>query len=115
MNTSTHQTEGIGYSLNGGRWLMNALAVRPSTDAERAAGKYGGVELLAAEQRRERLRQDRINELHLQFVDGPVLTLPGGGHETDGPSPRRPDGLFAKEHGRETSKSQSRIKPSKIR
>lgn len=63
-----------------GTLLMNALAVRPSTDVERAAGKYGGVELLAAEQRRERLRQDRINELRLQFVDGPVLVLPGGGH-----------------------------------
>jgi hypothetical protein len=62
-----------------GTLLMNALAVRPSTDAERAAGKYGGIELLAAEQRRERLRQDRINELRLQFVDGPVLVLPGGG------------------------------------
>lgn len=63
-----------------GTLLMNALAVRPSTDAERAAGKYGGVELFAAEQRRERLRQDRIDELRLQFVDGPVLVLPGGGH-----------------------------------
>lgn len=62
-----------------GTLLMNALAVRPSTDSEGAAGKYGGGELLVAEQRRERLRQDRINELRRQFVDGPVLVLPGGG------------------------------------
>ena len=63
-----------------GTLLMNAFAVQPSTDAAGAAGKYGGVELLAAEQRREQLRQDRINELRRQFVDGPVLVLPGGGH-----------------------------------
>jgi len=59
--------------------LMNALAVRPANDAERAAVAYGGVELRAAEQERERLRQDRINELRRRFVDGPVLVVPGGG------------------------------------
>jgi hypothetical protein len=63
-----------------GTLLMNALAIRPSSDAERAAGGYGGAELLAAEQRREHFRQGRINELRQQFVDGPVLVLPGGGH-----------------------------------
>jgi len=114
-----------------GTLLMNALAIRPSTDAERAAGEYGGAELLAAEQRRERLRQDRINELRRQFVDGPVLVFPGGGRTAsdsrgatvipgigtvyfhtysasgpDGRSARRPDGPFAKDDGGETSKSQ---------
>ena len=59
--------------------LMNALAVQPANGAEGAAAAYGGVELRAAEQQREQLRQHRINELRLQFVDGPVLVVPGGG------------------------------------
>ena len=59
--------------------LMNALAVQPTNEAAGAAAEYGGVELRAAEQKREQLRQDRINELRLRFVDGPVLVLPGGG------------------------------------
>jgi hypothetical protein len=59
--------------------LMNALAVQPASDAADAAAEYGGAELRAAEQRREQLRQDRINELRLRFVDGPVLVVPGGG------------------------------------
>jgi hypothetical protein len=59
--------------------LMNALAVQPANDAAGVAAEYGGVELRAAEQQREQLRQDRINELRLRFVDGPVLVLPGGG------------------------------------
>jgi hypothetical protein len=59
--------------------LMNALAVQPANEAAGAAAAYGGVELRAAEQKREQLRQDRINELRLRFVDGPVLVVPGGG------------------------------------
>jgi hypothetical protein len=59
--------------------LMNAFAVRPADDAAAAAAEYGGVELRAAEERREQARQARINELRLRFVDGPVLVVPGGG------------------------------------
>jgi hypothetical protein len=59
--------------------LMNALAVQPANDAALAAAEYGGVELRAAEQHREQLRQDRINELRRLFVDGPVLVVPGAG------------------------------------
>ena len=59
--------------------LMNALAVQPANEAAGAAAAYGGVALRAAEQQREQLRQDRINELRLRFVDGPVLVVPGGG------------------------------------
>jgi hypothetical protein len=62
-----------------GTLLMNALAVQPSADTIGAAARYGGAKLLAAEQDRQRLRQDRINQLHQQFVDGPVLVIPGGG------------------------------------
>ena len=63
-----------------GALLMNALAVQPSTNAASVAAAYGGAELLAAEQNRQHLRQQRIDELRRQFVDGPVLILPGGGH-----------------------------------
>ena len=59
--------------------LMNALAVQPANNAVAAAAVYGGVELRAAEEQREQLRQDRINELRQRFVDGPVLVIPGGG------------------------------------
>jgi hypothetical protein len=62
-----------------GLLLMNALAVQPANEAAVAAAKYGGVELRAAEQQREQLRQNRINELRQRFVDGPVLVVPGGG------------------------------------
>jgi dienelactone hydrolase len=62
-----------------GLLLTNALAVQPAPDAAGAAARYGGVELRAAEEQRERLRQDRINELRRRFVDGPVLVVPGGG------------------------------------
>lgn len=62
-----------------GSLLMNALAIQPSNQADSAAAKYGGIELLAAEQQREQLRQDLIKDLKLRFVEGPVLVLPGGG------------------------------------
>lgn len=62
-----------------GLLLMNALAVQPAHDAAGAAAEYGGTELRAAEQQREQLRQDRINELRRRFEDGPVLVIPGGG------------------------------------
>jgi hypothetical protein len=59
--------------------LMRALAVQPSRDIEAAAARYGGVEIRAAEERREQQRQARIAELRRQFVDGSVLVMPGGG------------------------------------
>jgi len=62
-----------------GLLLMNALAVQPANDAAGASAEYGGGELRAAEEQREQLRQSRINEMRLLFVDGPVLVIPGGG------------------------------------
>ena len=59
--------------------LMRALGVQPVADAEAAAARYGGAEVRAAEEQRERLRQARIAELRRRFVDGPVLLMPGGG------------------------------------
>ncbi|MET1081694.1 MAG: hypothetical protein ABWY12_01365 [Burkholderiales bacterium] len=59
--------------------LMRALAIQPAADAAAAAVRYGGVELRAAEQQREQQRQARIAELRRQFVDGPVLVMPGAG------------------------------------
>jgi hypothetical protein len=59
--------------------LMRALAIEPVADAAAAAVRYGGPELRAAEAQREQQRQARIAELRRQFVDGPVLVMPGGG------------------------------------
>jgi hypothetical protein len=62
-----------------GLLLMNALGIQLANEAAGAAAEYGGGELRAAEEQREQLRQSRINELRLRFVDGPVLVIPGGG------------------------------------
>ena len=59
--------------------LMRALGVQPTADAAAAAARYGGAEVRAAEEQRERQRQGRIAELRRRFVDGPVLVMPGGG------------------------------------
>jgi hypothetical protein len=59
--------------------LMRALGVQAVADAAAAAAQYGGVELRAAEEQREQQRQERIADLRRQFVDGPVLVMPGGG------------------------------------
>jgi hypothetical protein len=62
-----------------GTLLMNAFAVQPAGDASVSAARYGGAELRAAEEQRERQRQDRRAALGRQFIDGPVLVMPGGG------------------------------------
>jgi hypothetical protein len=59
--------------------LAGAFTVQPATDAAAAAARYGGAEIRAAEQQRERERQERLAELRRQFVDGPVLVIRGGG------------------------------------
>jgi hypothetical protein len=59
--------------------LSGALAIQPATDVAAAAGRYGGAEVRAAEEERERSRQERLAELRRQFVDGPVLVIRGGG------------------------------------
>jgi hypothetical protein len=59
--------------------LANALSVQPATDAAASAARYGGAEIRAAEEQRERQRQERLAELRRQFVDGPVLLIRGGG------------------------------------
>jgi hypothetical protein len=62
-----------------GTLLMRALAVQPTTDATASAARYGGAEVRAAEEKREKERQEHLAELRRRFVDGPVLRLPGGG------------------------------------
>jgi hypothetical protein len=62
--------------------LMRALGVQPVADAAAAAARYGGVELRAAEERREQQRQARLAELRQRFVDGPVFVMPCGGSGT---------------------------------
>jgi hypothetical protein len=59
--------------------VMRALAVQPATDAEASATRYGGAEIRAAEQQREEGRLQRLAELRLRFVEGPVMLIPGGG------------------------------------
>lgn len=59
--------------------LMRALGVEPAADAETTAARYGGVELRAAEERREQDRQARVDALRRRFVEGPVLVMPAGG------------------------------------
>ena len=62
-----------------GTLVMIAFSVQPSGDATASAARYGGAEIRAAEEQRERQRQDRLAALRRQFVDGPVLVIPGGG------------------------------------
>jgi hypothetical protein len=62
--------------------LARALGVQPVTDAAAAAARYGGAELRAAEEQRERQRQARIAELRQRFVDGPVFVMTCGGGGT---------------------------------
>jgi hypothetical protein len=62
-----------------GALLAAALTVQPAADAAASASRYGGAEIRAAEEQRERGRQERLAELRRQFVDGPVLVIRGGG------------------------------------
>lgn len=62
-----------------GALLASAFAVQPATNAVASAARYGGDEIRAAEQQRERLRQERLADLRRQFVDGPLLLIRGGG------------------------------------
>ena len=61
-----------------GALVMRALAVQ-ATDATASATRYGGTEIRASEQQRERERRERLAELRQRFVEGPVLVIPGGG------------------------------------
>ena len=62
-----------------GTLVMNAFAVQPAADAAASAARYDGAELRRAEEQREQRRQDRLAALRRQFLDGPVLVMPGGG------------------------------------
>lgn len=62
--------------------LMRALGVEPIADVAAAAARYGGAELRAAEEQRDRARQARLAELRQRFVDGPVFVMSCGGSGT---------------------------------
>jgi hypothetical protein len=62
--------------------LMAALNVTPVANAVKAAARYGGVDIRAAEQTRAEQRKARVRELQTRFVDGPVLLVPSGGGAT---------------------------------
>ena len=59
--------------------LMRALAIQPVADGAAAAARYGGAQLRAAEDERDQQRHARIATLRRQFVEAPVLVMPGGG------------------------------------
>jgi hypothetical protein len=59
--------------------LAAASTVQPAADAAASAARYGGAEIRAAEEQRERGRTERLVELRRQFVDGPVLVIRGAG------------------------------------
>jgi hypothetical protein len=65
-----------------GDLLAAAANVRPSDDVATAAARYDGVALRAAEESRARAHEQRVAELRARFVDGPTLTMPGGGRGT---------------------------------
>jgi hypothetical protein len=58
--------------------LAGTFTVQPA-DAAAAAARYGGAEIRAAEDQRERGRKERLAELRQRFVVGPVLVIRGGG------------------------------------
>ncbi len=63
-----------------GQLLRTAAKLQPADDAEASAKQYGGPELKASEENRDREQKARLAELRRLFVDGPVLELPGGGN-----------------------------------
>jgi hypothetical protein len=62
-----------------GTLLMNALSVQPAANPAASAARYGGAEIRRSEEQREQQRQDRLAALRRQFIDGPVLVIPGNG------------------------------------
>lgn len=62
--------------------LATALDVAPTPDASSVENRYGGPEVRASEEDREKRQRDRLAELRRRFVDGPVLIVRGGGSAT---------------------------------
>jgi hypothetical protein len=56
--------------------------MEPDPGPDTAAERYGGIELMAAERRREAEFQKRVAAYRAKLIDGPVLVLEAG------PSPR---------------------------
>ncbi len=62
-----------------GQLLMEASGIRPADDPAASAMRFGGPDLKAAEEEREKQQRVRVTELRRRFVDGPVLVLPNAG------------------------------------
>lgn len=56
--------------------LAAAAHLQPAPDVQIAAGRYDGVALMAAEDKRETDRLARIAAIRKRFVEGPVLIFP---------------------------------------
>ena len=63
--------------------LMKTLDIQPRVEDTIAAARYKGAEILLSEEKRDRDRQARLEELRKAFVDGPTLLFPGGSHSFD--------------------------------
>lgn len=66
-----------------GNLLKKSLKIKSNNDANKEAQKYGAKEILLSEEKREKERQDRLDELHRKFVDAPILIFPAGNHSFD--------------------------------
>lgn len=62
-----------------GRLLAAAAGVTALPDAATAATRYGGAQIRANEEQRERAQQAAIDEQRRRFVGGPVLVVPRAG------------------------------------
>jgi len=56
--------------------LTTAAKLEPARDAAASAARYHGVELRAAEEKRDVEQKARVAELKARFVDGPVMIVP---------------------------------------
>jgi hypothetical protein len=71
-------TRRIGAGDDLGNLARTASGVEPVADADAAARRYDSAALLAAEEKREAVRAERVAELRRRFVEGPVLVVPRG-------------------------------------
>ena len=69
-------TRGLKASDDLSQLLAKAANVTPAGDADARALAYGGAELRAAEEKREREQRARIAKFRALLVDGPVIELP---------------------------------------
>lgn len=63
-----------------GEWLKREARLEPEKNARKAAKRYDGPALRAAEEKRDVEQKEKIAALKRRFVDGPVLIVPRDGN-----------------------------------